>query len=199
MCTANNSSASSTGTTTNNSFWKNPSFWKSAGSGLAVGAGIMGAAGQYIAGNAQRDSYYAQAAALESQAALSQQAAQRQVKYDLQNAAQSVKEIRRSGRQNYAKQLTAAAGSGMDFSSVSFQDAVLDSLRAENEDIDLIKRTASQQAYETNLQAELNSIEAKSQAAQSRLAGRTAAKAGRINAFSSLLSSASMVAGMWSK
>ncbi len=199
MCTANNSSATSTGTTTNSSFWKNPSFWKSAGSGLAVGAGIMGAAGQYVAGNAQRDSYYAQAAALESQAALSQQAAQRQVKYDLQNAAQSVKEVRRAGRQNYAKQLTAAAGSGMDFSSVSFQDAVLDSLRAENEDIDLIKRTASRQAYETNLQAELNSIEASSQAAQARLAGRTAAKAGRINAFSSLLSSASMVAGMWSK
>ena len=199
MCTANNASAANTGAAASSSFWKNPSFWKSAGSGLAVGAGIMGAAGQYIAGNAQRDSYYAQAAALESQAALSQQAANRQVKYDLQNAAQAVKEIRRAGRQNYAKQLTAAAGSGMDFSSVSLQDAVLDSLRAEKEDIDLIKRNASQQAYETQLQADLNSIEANSQAAQARLAGKTAAKAGRLNAFSSLLSSAGMVAGMWSK
>ena len=142
MCTANNSAAT-TEAAASSSFWKNPSFWKSAGSGLAVGAGIMGATGQYIAGNAQRDSYYAQAAAIESQAALSQQAANRQVKYDLQNAAQSVKEIRRAGRQNYAKQLTAAAGSGMDFSSVSFQDAVLDSLRAENEDIDLYRAAGS--------------------------------------------------------
>ncbi len=198
MCTANNSAAG-TETAVNNSFWKNPAFWKSAGGGLSIGAGIMGAAGQYIAGSAQKDSYYAQAAALESQATLSQQAANRQVKYDLKNAAQSVKEIRRAGRQTYGKQLAAAAESGMDFSSVSLQDAVLDSLRAENEDIDLIKRTASQQAYETQLQAELNSIEAKSQAAQARLAGKTAAKAGRLNAFSSLLSSAGMVAGMWSK
>ena len=198
MCTANNQAAD-TSAQTKNSFWNNPSFWKSAGTGLAITSGITSATGQYIAGQANKANYYAQANALEAQAALSQQAADRQVKYDLKTAAQSVKEVRRAGRQTYGKQLAVAAGSGMDFSSVSLQDAVLDSLRAEQEDIDLIKRTASQQAYETQLQAELNSIEAKSQAAQARLAGRTAAKAGRLNAFSSLLSSAGMVAGMWSK
>lgn len=198
MCTANNQAAD-TNTQAKNSFWNNPSFWKSAGTGLAVASGITSATGQYIAGQANKANYYAQANALQSQAALSQQAADRQVKYDLKTAAQSVKDVRRAGRQTYGKQLAAAAGSGMDFSSVSLQDAVLDSLRAEKEDIDLIKRTASQQAYETQLQAELNSIEANSQAAQARLAGRTAAKAGRLNAFSSLLSSAGMVAGMWSK
>lgn len=198
MCTANNQAAD-TSAQTKNSFWNNPSFWKSAGTGLAIASGISGATGQYFAGQANKANYYAQANALEAQAALSQQAADRQVKYDLKTAAQSVKDVRRAGRQTYGKQLAAAAGSGMDFSSVSLQDVVLDSLRAEQEDIDLIKRTASQQAYETQLQAELNSIEAKSQAAQARLAGRTTARAGRLNAFSSLLSSAGMVAGMWSK
>lgn len=199
MCTANNTAANGAAAATTNktAFYKNPQFWKSAGTGLAIGSGIMGASSAITAGAAEKSNYFAQANALESAAALTQQAADRQVKYDLKTAAQEVKQVRRAGRQNYGKQLVAAAASGMDLSSVSLQDAVLDSARAEQEDIELIKRTASQRAYETQLQAELNSIDAKAQAAQARVAGRYAKKAGRINAYSSLLSSAAMVAGMW--
>ena len=207
MCTAtNNATAASTAaqgqaaaTTAKTSFWKNPQLWKGVGSAAAIGSGIISGTGQYMAGRAEQAAYNAQATSLLSGAELTQAAAQRQVRYDLQNAAESVKQVRRAGRQTYAKQLVAAAANGTDFSSVSLQDAMLDSLRAEQEDINLIKRTASQRAYETQLQADLNSIEAESQAAQARIAGRLARKTARLNTYGTLLSSAGMVAGMWSK
>ena len=207
MCTAtNNATAASTAaqsqaaaTATKTSFWKNPQLWKGVGSAAAISGGIISGTGQYIAGRAEQAAYNAQATSLLSGAELTQAAAQRQVKYDLQVAAENVKQVRRAGRQAYGKQLVAAAANGTDFSSVSLQDAMLDSLRAEQEDINLIKRTASQRAYETQLQADLNSIEAESQAAQARIAGRLARKTARLNTYGTLLSSAGMVAGMWSK
>lgn len=195
MCSANNQVAQSAQTKT--SFYKNPQFWRSLGTGLAVGAGVMGASGAYSAGLAEDSAYQAQARSVESQAALDQISTTRQNRYDLQNVGQEVKQIRRAGKKNFAKQLTAAAASGMDLSSVSLEDAVLDSLRSEQEDIDLIKRTASARAREADLQAQLNAINAQGQAAQMRVAGRYAKKAGKINAYSSLLSSAASVAGMW--
>lgn len=207
MCTAtNNATAASTAaqgqaaaTATKTSFWKNPQLWKGVGSAAAISSGIISGTGQYIAGRAEQAAYNAQATSLLSGAELTQAAAKRQVKYDLQAAAENVKQVRRAGRQAHAKQLVAAAANGTDFSSVSLQDAMLDSLRAEQEDINLIKRTASQRAYETQLQADLNSIEAESQAAQARIAGRLARKTARLNTYGTLLSSAGMVAGMWSK
>ena len=204
MCTANSSTANQAAATTaaqsttaKTSFYNNPTFWRSAGTGLAIGSGAMSAMSAYSAGRAQAAQYNANAATLEANAKMAERAALRQVNYDMQTTAQQVKQIRRSGRQTYGKQLVAAAANGTDFSSVSFQDVVADSQRAEQEDIDLIKRTAVARANETRLQAELNTIDAKSQAAQARIAARYSKKAGRMNAYSSMLSSAAMVAGMW--
>lgn len=196
MCTATNKTAAPAAGQTN-VFYKNPNFWRGAGTGLAVGSGIMNASGAVISGRAEAANYNANARALETQADLDENTVLRQNKYDLQNAAYQVKQLRRAGRQNSAKQLAAAAASGMDLSSVSLQDAQLDSLRAEQEDIALIKRTAAARAGEAALQAELNKISAQGQAEQMRIAGKYAKKAGKMNAYSSLLSSASMVAGMW--
>jgi hypothetical protein len=198
MCTANNSAASgAAATTTKTAFYKNPQFWRGAGTAAAVGSGIMSAGSAITSGRAEAANYYAQARAVESQAAIDQASTERQIKYDLQNAAFQVKQARRAGRQNFGKQLVAAAASGADLSSVSLEDVVLDSLRAEQEDVDLIKRTASARAGEMQLQAELNKVAAHGQAEQMRIAGKYAKKAGRINAYSSILSSAAMVAGMW--
>lgn len=198
MCTANNSAAKGAAATqTKTPFYKNPQFWRGAGTGLAIGSGIMDASSALSSGRAAAAKYNAQAFAEESQAALDEQTAARQTTYDLQQAADQVKQVRRAGRQNYGKQLVAAAANGTDLSSVSFEDVVLDSLRAEKEDIDFIKRTASARAGEMQLQAELNKVGAKGQAEQMRIAGKYAKKAGRINAYSSMLSSAAMVAGMW--
>lgn len=198
MCTANNSAAKGAAATqTKTPFYKNPQFWRGAGTGLAIGSGIMDASSALSSGRAAAAKYNAQAFAEESQAALDEQTATRQTTYDLQQAADQVKQVRRAGRQNYGKQLVAAAANGTDLSSVSFEDVVLDSLRAEKEDIDFIKRTASARAGEMQLQAELNKVGAKGQAEQMRIAGKYAKKAGRINAYSSMLSSAAMVAGMW--
>lgn len=198
MCTANNSAAKGAAATqTKTPFYKNPQFWRGAGTGLAIGSGIMDASSALSSGRAAAAKYNAQAFAEESQAALDEQTAARQTTYDLQQAAYQVKQVRRAGRQNYGKQLVAAAANGTDLSSVSFEDVVLDSLRAEKEDIDFIKRTASARAGEMQLQAELNKVGAKGQAEQMRIAGKYAKKAGRINAYSSMLSSAAMVAGMW--
>lgn len=203
MCTANSAPAQSAAQTTQQTattkFYQNPTFWKKTGTSLAISSGILGAGSALADARAQKATYDAQAYALENNAQLSAQQAQRQVAYDLQQSAHEVTQLRRAGRQTFAKQLTAAVGSGMDLSSTSLQQAVLDSHRAEQEDIDLIKRNASTRAYQTTLQAELNEIAAQGQAQQNRIAGRYAKKAGRINAFSSLLSSAGMVAGMWSK
>ena len=198
MCTANNSAAKGAAATqTKTPFYKNPQFWRGAGTGLAIGSGIMDASSALSSGRAAAAKYNAQAFAEESQAALDEQTATRQTTYDLQQAADQVKQVRRAGRQNYGKQLVAAAANGTDLSSVSFEDVVLDSLRAEKEDIDFIKRTASARAGEMQLQAELNKVGAMGQAEQMRIAGKYAKKAGRINAYSSMLSSAAMVAGMW--
>lgn len=198
MCTANNSAAKGAAATqTKTPFYKNPQFWRGAGTGLAIGSGIMSASSAITSGRAEQANLNAQARAVETQAALDEMSSNRQIKYDLQNAAFQVKQARRAGRQNYGKQLVAAAANGTDLSSVSFEDVVLDSLRAEKEDIDFIKRTASARAGEMQLQAELNKVGAKGQAEQMRIAGKYAKKAGKINAYSSILSSAAMVAGMW--
>nr|DAF04181.1 MAG TPA: hypothetical protein [Caudoviricetes sp.] len=197
MCTANNTAANSAAATTKQPFYQNPQFWRMAGTGLAVGSGIMDASSAVIAGRAEQANYNAQARTLKTQAALDEATVVRQNQYDLKNAAFQVKQARRAGRQNYGRQLAAAAASGMDLSSVSFEDAVLDSARAEQEDIDLIKKNASQRAAESSLQAELNTLTAQGQAKQMNIAGRYAKKAGRINAYSSILSSAARVAGIW--
>lgn len=202
MCTANSNTANQAQAATANNtaktpFYNNPTFWRSAGTGLAIGAGAMSAMGAYSDGRAQAGQYKAEAATLEANAEMAERAALRQVNYDLQTAKHEVKQVRRAGRQTYAKQLAAAVANGMDFSSVSLQDVIADSHRAEQEDIDLIKKTATQRANETRLQAELNSITAKSQANQARIAARYAKKAGRLNAYSSMLSTAATVAGMW--
>ena len=197
MCTANNTAANSAAATTKQPFYQNPQFWRVAGTGLAVGSGIMDASSAVIAGRAEQANYNAQARTLKTQAALDEATVVRQNQYDLKNAAFQVKQARRAGRQNYGRQLAAAAASGMDLSSVSFEDAVLDSARAEQEDIDLIKKNASQRAAESSLQAELNTLTAQGQAKQMNIAGRYAKKAGRINAYSSILSSAARVAGIW--
>ena len=197
MCTANNSAANGAAATTKQPFYQNPQFWRVAGTGLAVGSGIMDASSAVIAGRAEQANYNAQARTLKTQAALDEATVVRQNQYDLKNAAFQVKQARRAGRQNYGRQLAAAAASGMDLSSVSFEDAVLDSARAEQEDIDLIKKNASQHAAESSLQAELNTLTAQGQAKQMNIAGRYAKKAGRINAYSSILSSAASVAGIW--
>lgn len=197
MCTANNTAANSAAATTKQPFYQNPQFWRMAGTGLAVGSGIMDASSAVIAGRAEQAKYNAQARTLKTQAALDEATVVRQNQYDLKNAAFQVKQARRAGRQNYGRQLAAAAASGMDLSSVSFEDAVLDSARAEQEDIDLIKKNASQHAAESSLQAELNTLTAQGQAKQMNIAGRYAKKAGRINAYSSILSSAARVAGIW--
>lgn len=199
MCTANSTAANGAAATTTakTSFYKNPQFWRGAGTGLAIGSGVMSAGSAIASGRADAANYNAQGAALISQANLDEATTERQIKYDLQNAEHQVKQVRRAGRQNYGKQLVAAVASGMDLSSVSLQDTVLDSLRAEKEDIDYIKQTASQRASEMSLQAELNKISAQGQAAQMRVAGKYAKKAGRVNAWASMLSSAASVAGMW--
>lgn len=197
MCTANNTAANSAAATTKQPFYQNPQFWRMAGTGLAVGSGIMDASSAVIAGRAEQAKYNAQARTLKTQAALDEATVVRQNQYDLKNATFQVKQARRAGRQNYGRQLAAAAASGMDLSSVSFEDAVLDSARAEQEDIDLIKKNASQRAAESSLQAELNTLTAQGQAKQMNIAGRYAKKAGRINAYSSILSSAARVAGIW--
>lgn len=195
MCTANNNTAAAG--TQDAKANSNAKTWRTAGTGFAIASGVMEAASAYNAGRAEQANYYVQAQNLENNARLGELAAQRQIKFDMQNTAQQVKNVRRAGRQTYAKQLVAATASGMDLTSVSFQDVVLDSQRAEQEDINLIKKQAAQRADEMALRAELNTIDAKKNAAQARIAGRLAKKTGRMNMYSSMLSSAAMVAGMW--
>lgn len=198
MCTANNAAAKGAAATqTKTPFYKNPQFWRGAGTGLAISSGIMDASSALSSGRAAAAKYNAQAFAEESQAALDEQTAARQTTYDLQQAADQVKQVRRAGRQTYGKQLAAAVASGMDLSSGSFEDTVNDSLRAEQEDMEYLKRTVSTRASERALQAQLNTLTAKGQAEQMRIAGRAAKKAARLNSYSSLLSTATSVAGMW--
>ena len=94
MCTANNSAAKGAAATqTKTPFYKNPQFWRGAGTGLAIGSGIMDASSALSSGRAAAAKYNAQAFAEESQAALDEQTAARQTTYDLQQAADQVKQV----------------------------------------------------------------------------------------------------------
>jgi hypothetical protein len=92
-------------------------------------------------------------------------------------------------------QRAAMAAMGIDPTSVTGQDITLDTYSAEKMDEEMIRFNADRQSWAIESQGEMDRFELMSQADMQSMAGKQAKKAGNIQAFSSLLSTASSMYG----
>lgn len=166
------------------------------GLGTTLAGGLLSAGGALGSGYADAASYEMQAAALENQARLDLLAAERQNDYASDTAARQLTQIKRQGSQTRGAQRAAAGASGA-LGSGSAAELLLDSLSAQAQDEELIRLNTARANYERTLQAQLSAAGARGQAAQYRIAGQSARKAGRINALSSVLGTASQAGQMY--
>jgi hypothetical protein len=93
-------------------------------------------------------------------------------------------------------QRAAMAAMGIDPTSVTGQDITLDTYSKEKMDEEMIRFNADRQSWAVQEQGKMDFFEANQQANMQELAGKNAKKAGNIQAFSSLLSTASSMYGM---
>lgn len=163
---------------------------------LTAAAGIMNAIGSVSQGSSASAYYNAQASAVRRHAEVGQLAAERQIAYDTQAAADQIEAVRRQGKQDFGAQLAAMAAGGMSAMSGSARDIIASSARSEDRDVSNIQLQNARSAYEKRLQAQLNLYDAQGQAAQLEAAGSSARRAGYIGAAGSLLGTASQVYGM---
>lgn len=162
---------------------------------LTAVSGAVSAYGSYSQGKSQEAAYKYAAGQnkLAADAAIARAQKQSELVQDTAKAEgkqQAVKTAQMIGAQR-----AAMAAMGIDPSSVTAQDVVLDSYSKSKMDEAMIRRNADSQTWALNEQAKADQWQLLSQADQYTTAGRQAKKAGTIGAFSSLLSSASSIAG----
>ena len=162
--------------------------------GLMAAGGILQAGNSIVQGRAQSAYYNAQAQSALDQARLNELSADRQVNYDMQAAADRQQRVIEDERQSFGSMLAAMAAGGMSTLSGSAQHLALSSLRNRNRDLQNISTNAARAAYQTRLNAELDTYGAQAQAAQLRSAASSANTAGYIGAAGSLLGTASQLA-----
>lgn len=162
---------------------------------LTAASGAVSAYGAKQQGEAQ-SKYYQYAAGqsrIAGDAALARAQKQAELIQDtakVEGKQQAVKTAQMGGAQR-----AAMAAMGIDPNSVTGQDVVLDSYTKSKMDDDMIRRNADQQSWAVETQGEMDKWQAFSQADQYSMAGKQAKKSGNIAAFSSLLSTASSMAG----
>lgn len=166
------------------------------GLGASLAGGLMDAGAALGAGRADASSYQMQAQALENQAQLGLLAAERQNDYASDTAARQLRQIKQQGNQTRGAQRAAAGASGA-LGSGSLTELLLSSLSAQEQDEELIRLNTARGNYERTLQAQLAANAARGQAAQYRIAGQSARKAGALNAFSSVLGTAAQMGQMY--
>lgn len=162
--------------------------------GLMAAGGILQAGNSIVQGRAQSAYYNAQAQSALDQARLNELSVGRQVNYDMQAAADRQQRVIEDERQSFGSMLAAMAAGGMSTLSGSAQHLALSSLRNRNRDLQNISTNAARAAYQTRLNAELDTYGAQAQAAQLRAAASSAKTAGYIGAAGSLLGTASQLA-----
>ena len=160
-----------------------------------VAAGSYAAYGQVQAGKAQqrRNEYDAQLA--DVQAGLVRRTAEQKKTVEQIGAAEASKSLAQRTRELAGRQKATAAASGVGGGSVTTADIAKDTVTKEALDQAAIKYNADVSSWSIEEEARGKEWALKNRAKQFRMAGKEAVKASKIAATSTLLSTASSVAG----
>jgi len=162
--------------------------------GLSAAAGVYSAYNQYQQGNSEGQyyNYLSNQSAQQGQLALERGKQQAKVIQDL--ASHQIKDLKTAGAQMSASQRAALAANGIDASSVTAQDIATDTLSKQDMDELAIRYNANTRAWEAQTDANYQDYAARAEADQYRYASRNARRAGKTNAFSTLLGTAATTA-----
>lgn len=167
----------------------------SASVAITAAAGGFQAIQGLSAGKQKANEYNYMANLTDIQKQISTAAAQKQKEFTYDTAASASAESAKKGEELIGKQKTAMAANSIG-GSVTAADIALDTQRKLQADKEAIKYNADVKAWETenNLQNELWGLDV--QKGQYQYAVKNAKRAGKINAFNSLLETAGQVAGI---
>ena len=158
-----------------------------------VGAGALSAYGSYQEGASEQryQNYVADQNVQQGKLALER--GQRQSERIQDTAKEEGKRLEMDSTRHAASQRAAMAAAGVQ--GVTAEDIVSDSFSSEKLDELTLRYNADARSYETTESAKYEDYALRSKADQHRMAGKNAKRAGKINAFSTLLGTAASVAG----
>lgn len=159
--------------------------------GLQIASGVVQARSNIAEGNAQNAYYQYMAQQNENQAALTERTAQAQSRIIQDVTKEKGKALAGEGARLRASQKAALASSGV--TGITAEDITKDTLNTQLLDELSLRYNADVQSYETLEGAKNNAYGLRSQATGFRGAGEMAKKAGRRNAFATLLGTAASV------
>lgn len=162
------------------------------GTTLAAGAQVAGAASSYQQGVATKNYYDAQADQLEEEGQQALKRADSQITQVQDTARMEGKDLAESQALHNSSLRAQLVAQGL--TGVTAEDIALDNLSKEQLDVLVLRNNADKKSWEISAEAKNINWLKKSEAENSRYAGRQAKKSGEQQAFTSLLSSAGTVA-----
>jgi hypothetical protein len=160
---------------------------------MAVGTAVS-AYGAYSQGQAQKKMNKYQADVANQQAVLAERTADQNTQLTQIQASQESKQLNRKYAVLAGEQKAARAASGLGGGSVSEGDIATDTLNTQNLDESMIRYNADLQSWKLKQNADMESWGLGNQATMYKTAGKQAAKAGMINAGSTILQGAASTA-----
>lgn len=167
----------------------------------SFGAGIVSAAASVASGilNAQTAKTYGKMAQRQSemQIRLNNLATERNIGYQTRQAADTISDIKRQGRQVIGSQLAAMAASGMSTASGSAQALLKSTGVSVGRDVSTVQANLINSAYEQRRQTAIENIGLRYQGQAAMAAAKQQANASYVEAGMGVLSAASSVAAKW--
>lgn len=160
--------------------------------GLTAAAGGIGAYNQYQEGVATKNYYDAQAQQAQNEGQLALQQGQKQSELIQDTAKVQGKQLKTSQSQFNASQRAEMAASGLQGGSA--EDILNTSFNTQQMDEMALRYNANVKSWETTESAKYKNYALGVQADQYRVAGKNAKRAGKMNAFSTLLGTAGSLA-----
>lgn len=157
---------------------------------LQATGGIMQAQGQIKDGNSTNSYYRHMADLSEQQAELTKIASDRKISYIQEQAARDSVAVNNRARQVEGAQKVALAANGVGAGSSTAEDLALDSMNKEKLDELAVRYSAELSSFETQKAANVEALGLQSQAVGYRAAGKQAKTAAKVNAFNTLLGTA---------
>lgn len=167
----------------------NPTQIAEAGIGANAAGGVLGAIGSEQSGEAQQGMYNYQAGVAQLNATIAKQNAD----YAINSGEQQAQSYGLQAGNRQGQIVASQSSSGLDVNSGSNKQVQESQKMVTNLDLTQIRSNANKTAYDFENQA----VGFESQATLDTMAGKNAAEAGTIGAFSSILGSASSVSSKW--
>lgn len=164
---------------------------------LQAGAGLNQAQAQINEGSRQNKYYRYMASLKDTEAEMVKATGRRQTRAIQDNAGQQSKDLNDELKRVQGSQRVALAASGVGAGSASAEDVAMDTINRAKADELAIRFNADRSSEETLRMADFEAMNLRNEASGMRAAGRNAKSAAGVNAFSTLLSSATQVADTW--